>query len=618
MPNQMIALQARNPQLPDPARQTAQMANMMNAAAQQRASQLQGQRIRQEMEYETELQAPKLAEASAKANSAQLTFVMDFYKKSADSLLNSSTPEQAVARGERLKSMFPVPALQAQIDETIKDLVSDPSQFQAKRKEMLINTLDAKDQLAVEHSDIFDADGNLLFKESSKVGAFPTRLTPGVVTDLPSTATRPTPAPRATPTAGAGTSADMRATQGANTTPQDLINQGMNPNNIPSGMPTSRPVSFNQSDMGGAGAVQMTPEVMSRIVDSAFETGVMAQVDFDQLLASQPPQNKQALMDAFRQAKITLQADAPSLADSAMGQQQMATNPVQRPQAGFAVMRGPTPQSRTANLGGDMPMMRNTEAQYQVGQQVKGRNPSVGAYPGSAQVPLSRVAGEAEARRETPAQIKARKAAELQAAEDFEEANKGPRLAREREKVFAGERAKKDAAFLDTYNDAVTKGRTTLNVIDQMIGDARLEKGSLVVPKGGRRPHPGFEGVVGMGVPGVRFIPGTQAASFDALFRQAEGGAFLQAYESLRGTGQITEIEGTKATSALTRMERSQSEVEFVKAAREFADVIRGAVARADKRYTALTGEAPVAAPARRKTPTKSSDGWGKAKVVGN
>jgi hypothetical protein len=191
-------------------------------------------------------------------------------------------------------------------------------------------------------------------------------------------------------------------------------------------------------------------------------------------------------------------------------------------------------------------------------------------------------------------------------------------LAREREKVFEGERAKKDAAFVDSYSDATTKGRTTLNVIDQMIGDARIEKGKLVVPKGGRAPHPGFEGVVGMGVPGVRFIPGTQAASFDALFRQAEGGAFLQAYESLRGTGQITEIEGTKATSALTRMERSQSEAEFVKAAREFADVIRGAVDRADKRYTTLTGKAPPAAAPRRKTPTKGSDGWGKAKVVGN
>jgi hypothetical protein len=303
-------------------------------------------------------------------------------------------------------------------------------------------------------------------------------------------------------------------------------------------------------------------------------------------------------MDMIQANNITLQP-------SGMGQQsQFAVNQGQRPQAEFAVNRGAPPPA--------------TLAQYRVGDPIQGRNPSVGAYPGSAQVPLTRVAGEAEARRETPAQIKVRKAAELQAAEEFEEANKTTRLARERQKVFEGERAKKDAAFLDSYNDATTKGRTTLNVINQMIGDAKVEKGSLVVPKGGRRPHPGFEGVVGMGIPGVRFIPGTQAASFDALFRQAEGGAFLQAYESLRGTGQITEIEGSKATSALTRMERSQTEVEFVKAAREFADVIRGAIARADKRYTALTGEAPAAAPARRKTPTKGSDGWGKAKVVGN
>jgi hypothetical protein len=53
MPNQMIALQARGPQLPDLSRQTAQMANMMNMARQQEAAQLQGQRTRQEMEYAT-------------------------------------------------------------------------------------------------------------------------------------------------------------------------------------------------------------------------------------------------------------------------------------------------------------------------------------------------------------------------------------------------------------------------------------------------------------------------------------------------------------------------------------------------------------------------------------
>lgn len=51
MANQMIALQSRGPQLTDPSRLTAQYANMMNMASQQRASQLQGERTRQEMEY---------------------------------------------------------------------------------------------------------------------------------------------------------------------------------------------------------------------------------------------------------------------------------------------------------------------------------------------------------------------------------------------------------------------------------------------------------------------------------------------------------------------------------------------------------------------------------------
>jgi hypothetical protein len=285
---------------------------MMNMARQQEAAQLQGERARQEMDFaraeegrKKELQPFAATKAKGDAGVAKIKYFMDFVKASANDIANSSTPEQAIARGERLKQQFTDPALQARIDETIGELVSDPSKFEENRKRILIRTLDTKDQFAESHSDIFDADGSLLNKVTSPIGAFSTRITPGVVTDLPSTATQ-TPPPRATPTAPpvtADTGVDMRATQDANTTPQDLINQGMDPRNIPSGMPTSRPVSFNQSDMGGAGAGQMTPDVMSRIVNSAFETGVMAQVDFDQLLASQPPQNKQALMNAFQSSQ---------------------------------------------------------------------------------------------------------------------------------------------------------------------------------------------------------------------------------------------------------------------------------------------------------------------------
>ena len=127
---------------------------------------------------------------------------------------------------------------------------------------------------------------------------------------------------------------------------------------------------------------------------------------------------------------------------------------------------------------------------------------------------------------------------------------------------------------------AVERANQALNVIDQMVGkQAKTDaQGNVVEP--GTKPHPGFRGAVGAGF-GERFLPGTEAASFQALYDQVTGGAFLQAYETLRGTGQITEIEGAKATSAITRMQLAQNEREFIKAAREFQDVIRSGVQRA-------------------------------------
>jgi hypothetical protein len=288
-------------------------------------------------------------------------------------------------------------------------------------------------------------------------------------------------------------------------------------------------------------------------------------------------------------------------------QQPMAPNPVQRPQSQFAVMRGQTPQASLADLGGQ-PEMQNVMAQTQPRTitRLQQRNPSVSPLPGSSRVPLSRVAGEAEARLEPIPRIKERKTIELQTAEDFEEANKDKRIDRKVQEVFATKRAEKDADFLETYTDTVSKSRATLNALDQMIGDARIERDRIVIPKGGRRPHGGFEGVVGAGIPGVRFIPGTQAAGFDALLEQVQGGAFLKAFNDLRGGGAITQIEGEKATTALTRVRRAQSETEFVKAAREFVEILRNGIKNADKRYARLTGEAPPAAPTQRKTPTST------------
>ena len=158
MPNQMIALQARNPQLPDPAQRTARMANMMNMARQTEAAQLQGERTRQEMDFaraeegrKAALQAPAMEKAGAEANSARLKYVMDYFDTSALALTKVRDPQQAMAVGQRMKQLFPEPELQASIDETLASIPQDPAQFEAWREDSLFRTMEAKDQLAQEY-----------------------------------------------------------------------------------------------------------------------------------------------------------------------------------------------------------------------------------------------------------------------------------------------------------------------------------------------------------------------------------------------------------------------------------------------------------------------------------
>lgn len=129
---------------------------------------------------------------------------------------------------------------------------------------------------------------------------------------------------------------------------------------------------------------------------------------------------------------------------------------------------------------------------------------------------------------------------------------------------------------------AAATAEQAVNVIDQMIGSLGrdLKPGEKAVP-----PHPGFSSTVGATLlPRARFVPGTEAANFQAMLDQVKGGAFMKAYETLKGGGQITEVEGAKATAAITRMSTSQSENEFVRAAREFQDVIKSGVERLKNR----------------------------------
>lgn len=82
-----------------------------------------------------------------------------------------------------------------------------------------------------------------------------------------------------------------------------------------------------------------------------------------------------------------------------------------------------------------------------------------------------------------------------------------------------------------------------------------------------------------------------EAARARSRIQQIQGQAFLQAFESLKGGGQITEVEGAKAEAAIARLNTTQSPDDFRAALIELKGVIEAAQVR--------NGTAPAAAPRR-------------------
>jgi hypothetical protein len=155
---------------------------------------------------------------------------------------------------------------------------------------------------------------------------------------------------------------------------------------------------------------------------------------------------------------------------------------------------------------------------------------------------------------------------------------------------------KTQAAAAIALPNAIATSESLLSKIDAMVGTPAVKDKSGKVINAGTAPHPGFTGAVGMGrlqtlgIPGVeQLIPGTPAADFKARFDEIMGGAFLEAFETLKGGGAITETEGKKATAAKTRMSLAQSEKEFLAAANEYKAIVKTGIERARKK----AGEAP-------------------------
>lgn len=133
--------------------------------------------------------------------------------------------------------------------------------------------------------------------------------------------------------------------------------------------------------------------------------------------------------------------------------------------------------------------------------------------------------------------------------------------------------------------------------------------GQIVGGLGGRIP----ENKVAQGIFNA-VMAGTPAADAMALHQQIRGGVFLRAYETLKGGGQITEVEGQKAEAAMGRLERAQTKEAYLQALGELEQVIIGGVARAQA--AAAGGQAPAPAPVAPTQPAGLPAGW-KVRVKG-
>ena len=148
--------------------------------------------------------------------------------------------------------------------------------------------------------------------------------------------------------------------------------------------------------------------------------------------------------------------------------------------------------------------------------------------------------------------------------------------------------AKGTVAAQQALPGVITNAMIAVNAVDDMIGKQAVKDASGKVIQPATAPHKGFQDAVGATwKPGFRFIPGTDASDFQSYQDQIEGAAFLSAFEALKGGGAISEKEGSKATAAKLRMKLAQSEGEYVKAAREFQEIVRTGVENARQKFGA-------------------------------
>lgn len=142
--------------------------------------------------------------------------------------------------------------------------------------------------------------------------------------------------------------------------------------------------------------------------------------------------------------------------------------------------------------------------------------------------------------------------------------------------------AEADAAALKTTAEAEAKRVGEARTIYTQVENNAGQMLSLIDKA---RSHPGRAAATGLSgtLDPRNMISGTNAKDFRVLMDQMQGKSFLEAFNSLRGGGQITEAEGRKATEAIGRLNTAQSDQAFMDALDDLEEVIVSGLERAKK-----------------------------------
>lgn len=128
-------------------------------------------------------------------------------------------------------------------------------------------------------------------------------------------------------------------------------------------------------------------------------------------------------------------------------------------------------------------------------------------------------------------------------------------------KTWRVERTKNIVKDLENAPQSIAKADNMLKSIDSVLNDPVLPNATGAFSK-------------------LQAIPGIPQYGFGQKVAQLQGQAFLQAFESLKGGGQITEVEGKKATDAIGRLNTAQSATDFKSALNDLKDVVNTARTR--------------------------------------